>query len=320
MLKLLIAVLAVSMTTLAAVKVEKTNYHGWPNSYRITNGTVELIALTDVGPRIIRYGFVGGQNLFKEFEEQLGKSGESTWEARGGHRLWMSPEDKVLTYAPDNSPVQFKVLKDGIELTGPVEKETGLQKTITVHLASSGSEVTVLHRIANRSEKTLHIAPWSLTMMAQGGHGITGFPPRGSHDAVLGPTNPLVMWAYTDFSDPRWHFTKKYLTLQQDPHNNEAQKTGIFNIHSFGAYLLGSDLFIKQSSAESGKPYPDFNCSYEMYTDAGFLEMETLGPLSNVKPGASVNHTERWSLHKNVHVKAWTDGELDRVLSPLLKD
>ncbi|HXF27943.1 MAG TPA: hypothetical protein VN610_11740, partial [Bryobacteraceae bacterium] len=113
MLKLLIAVLACSMTTLAAVKVEKINYHGWPNSYRITNGTVELIALTDVGPRIIRYGFVGGQNLFKEFEEQLGKSGESTWEARGGHRLWMSPEDKVLTYAPDNSPVQFKVLKDG---------------------------------------------------------------------------------------------------------------------------------------------------------------------------------------------------------------
>ena len=47
--------------------------------------------------------------------------------------------------------------------------------------------------------------------------------------------------------------------------------------------------------------------------------METLGPLSNVKPGDSVNHTERWSLHKNVHVKAWTDGELDRVLLPLLK-
>jgi hypothetical protein len=37
----------------------------------------------DVGPRVIRYGFIGGQNVFKEFEEQMGKSGESTWQPVG---------------------------------------------------------------------------------------------------------------------------------------------------------------------------------------------------------------------------------------------
>jgi len=31
---------------------------------------------------VIRYGFVGGQNLFKEFKEQLGKIGEKAWQAR----------------------------------------------------------------------------------------------------------------------------------------------------------------------------------------------------------------------------------------------
>ena len=47
----------------------------------------------DVGPRIMRFGFVGGQNLLKEFPEQLGKSGEEKLQLRGGHRVWKAPED-----------------------------------------------------------------------------------------------------------------------------------------------------------------------------------------------------------------------------------
>ena len=29
-------------------------------------------------------------------------------------------------------------------------------------------------------------------------------------------------------------------------------------------------------------------------------------------------HTERWTLHKNVHIREWNDAELDRVLLPLV--
>src|SRR5436309_8132483 len=136
-----------AMTLSAAVKIEKIQYRGWPNCYRISNGEVDLIVTTDVGPRVIRYGFIGGQNVFKEFNEQMGESGESTWQARGGHRLWMGPEDAVLTYALDNSPIQAQVKGDVIELTQNVEKETGLQKQITVKLAAKGSGVEVLHRL-----------------------------------------------------------------------------------------------------------------------------------------------------------------------------
>src|SRR6185437_2663069 len=131
MLKSIFLLVTIAMSASSAVKVEKTAYRGWPNCYRISNGTVELIVTGDVGPRIIRYGFAGGQNLFKEFDEQMGKTGEADWQARGGHRLWISPEDKVKTYAPDNRPVRIKVLADGVEATEPVEPLTGLEKTIT---------------------------------------------------------------------------------------------------------------------------------------------------------------------------------------------
>ncbi len=45
-----------------------TEYRGWSNCHRVTNGRVELIATGDVGPRIIRFGFTGGANLFGEIE------------------------------------------------------------------------------------------------------------------------------------------------------------------------------------------------------------------------------------------------------------
>ncbi len=62
-----------AMSCAAAVKVEKTQYQGWQNCYHISNGAVELIVTADVGPRIIRYGFVDGPNVFKEYREQLDK-------------------------------------------------------------------------------------------------------------------------------------------------------------------------------------------------------------------------------------------------------
>lgn len=38
--------------------IEKTPYGGWPNCYRIFDNEIELIVTTDVGPRVIRYGFI----------------------------------------------------------------------------------------------------------------------------------------------------------------------------------------------------------------------------------------------------------------------
>jgi len=158
--------------------VEKVSYGGWPNCLRIADQEVELIVTTDVGPRVIRYGFIGGQNLFKEFADQMGGSGEAEWRPRGGHRIWVAPEIVPVTYAPDNLPVRATVRENGVELTQPVERETRLEKSIEVQLLSG--RVTVMHRIKNVASKARTLAPWALSMMAPGGVGITRFPPRGT--------------------------------------------------------------------------------------------------------------------------------------------
>jgi len=318
MFKTIAIAVAFSLSAMAAVKIEKTNFKGWPNSYRISNGEVELIVTTDVGPRVMHYGFVGGRNVFKEFTEMLGKSGETTWQARGGHRIWAAPEDAVKTYALDNGPVHISIKGNVVELTQPVESLTGLEKRITVKLAPRGTAVEVIHQIKN-TKQPVRLAAWALTMMAQGGIGIHGFPPRGTHPKDLAPTNPLVMWAFTDLTDKRWQFTKKYMMLHQDPNNHgQPQKLGSFNSHTWGAYLLDSDLFIKHYEADPKRTYTDLGASFETFTNADFLELETLGPLTDLAIGQSLQHVERWTLHKNVHIPEWTDATLDRVLLPLV--
>ena len=302
----------------ADVKVEKVEYKGWRNCYRVSNGEVELIATSDVGPRVIRFGFVGGQNLFKEFTEQLGRSGEDKFQLRGGDRVWKAPEDPVATWAPDNVPVEISVTRNGLIARAPVEPLTHLRKEIEIRMADRGTDVTVVHRVTNESLFPLEYSAWALTMMAPGGVAISGFPPRGKHPANLEATNPLVMWAYTNLADKRWTFTKKYLALRQDPNNSEAQKLGLFNPHTWGAYVLNGEAFIKQAAGDAHASYPDFGCSFETFTNNEFLEMETLSPLKKMAPGETVEQTEHWTLHKNVRLTEITDAAIDAEISPLL--
>jgi len=105
--------------------------------------------------------------------------------------------------------------------------------------------------------------------------------------------------------------------LRQDPANAVPQKLGSFHRHTWGAYLLGGDLFVKRYEAP-GNPeaYPDFGCSFETFTNADFLELETLGPMTTLEPGEALTHVERWSAFRGVRVERWDDAELDSVVRP----
>lgn len=307
-----------AVSVIAAVTVEKIPYAGWPNCYRLSNGEVELIVTSDVGPRIIRYGFEGGQNFFVELEEDLGKTGGDNWRLYGGSRLWVGPEDPVYSYGADNDPVQVEISGNRLTAQAPVE-HTGVQKAIAVELSDEGTSVRVVYTLANRTIWPLRIATWVLTMMAPGGAGITTLPPRGTHPEVLAPTNPLVVFAFTNMADPRWTWLEKYIVLRQDPQNADPEKIGLFNPATRGAYLLNGELFVKKFAASPDEEYPDMGASYETFTNERFLEIETLGPLRTLQPGESLDHVEEWSLHRPVAVDSWDDAELDRALAPYLE-
>jgi len=92
--------------------MERVNYLGQGNCYRLSNGTVEAIVTTDVGPRILRYAFLPGEKILGEFPDLKVTTGLGEWAAFGGHRLWTAPESMPRTYAPDSLPVEFEIEGD----------------------------------------------------------------------------------------------------------------------------------------------------------------------------------------------------------------
>jgi hypothetical protein len=278
-----------------AVKIEKVAYGGWANNLRITNGQVELIATLDIGPRVIRYGFVGGENVFKEYTDQLGKSGEKDWQIRGGHRLWVAPEDEKRTYFPDNAGVAYEERAGRVVLTPPPESPWGLQKQIELYLSPQGSRVEVLHRIRNVGKTSTELAPWAISVMAPGGVEIIPLPPKRPHPQALLPNQVLVLWPYFDFTDPRYTFGRQVILLRQDIKRGPT-KIGLRHTLGWAAYANRGALFIKRFNHFPDRTYPDFGVNYETFTNEDMLEMETLGPLVTLKPGEEVLHTETWEL------------------------
>ncbi len=294
--------------------VSKIAYRGWPNCYRLWNDSVEAIVTTDVGPRIIRFGFAG-ENELGEFPDQLGRTGGDEFRLYGGHRLWHAPESLERTYCPDNSAVAIEVGADAVRLTQPVEARTGIQKEMLVSLSPADTGLRIVHRLWNRTPWPVDLAVWALTVMAPGGTAVIPLPPRMPYPEGLLPTGRLTLWPYTDFTDPRWQWGRRYVLLRQDPAASSRQKLGASVPDGWMAYARNDRLFVKTSRYVAGATYPDLGSSVETFTDGRMLELETLSPIARVEPGDAVEHVERWSLWRDVPVPK-TDDDVDREILP----
>lgn len=298
------------------IEIERPiEFAGLPNCIRLSNGTVELIVTTDVGPHVLRYGHVGGPNLF--FVAPPAEVDPGAWHPYGGHRLWIAPEVEALTYAPANQPVEVDWDERTLTLTAPVEAATGLVKSLAITLAPEGDHVRVLHRIEQRGERALPLAPWALSVMATGGTAIFPQEPFAPHPDQLTPARPLVLWSFTDMADPRWTWGGRYILLRQEPGNTKRQKVGLRSTRGWMAYALGNELFIKRHAHQEGATYADFGCNVETYTDESMLELETLGPLVTPARGEATEHVEDWFL-AHAAIEDFNETALDTHVLPLV--
>src|SRR5580700_1064251 len=167
--------------------MEKVSYLGLNNCLRASNDRFEAIVTTDVGPRILRYGEIGGANALGEFPDKGATTEYGDWRIYGGHRLWAAPEAMPFSYAPDNVPVDYRIEgKYSVRLIAPTDA-AGLQKEMAVAIEIEGSGLEVRHRITNLSGGPLEIAPWALTVFS-GGTAILPLEPFRAHGDALLPS------------------------------------------------------------------------------------------------------------------------------------
>ena len=279
--------------------LEKITYGGWENCLKLSDDRIELVVTLDVGPRIIRLAVPGGQNLFKEFDDQMGKTSGTEWMSFGGHRFWHAPEVFPRTYAPDFEPVEY-IWKDNIlSLMQKTEPETGIQKEIEIRIQNG--TVHLRHRLINHNPWAIELAPWCLSVMAAGGRLLVPQEDFIPHPDALTPARSLALWHFTRMNDPRFTWGDRLIQMREDSQINSKQKFGIRNAQGWAAYELEKDLFIKAAPLISGGNYPDMGCNFEFFTMPGFLEVESLGPLVKLEPGAATDHEEKWWVIPDVH-------------------
>ena len=294
------------------IMIQKIPYKGWENCVQITNGIADMIITTDVGPRIIRYGFAGRENEMCEVESTTGLTGGDEWKIYGGHRLWHSPEARPRTYEPDNFPVQWEQIPNGIKTIQDTEPGTGIQKEMEITLSPENPEVNILHRLTNSGTWAIELSVWSISAMAQGGKEVV---PLTRRETGLLPNRVMVLWPYTRLNDPRLIFGDKYIILKQDPNAQYPLKFGTSNENGWAAYFNHNHLFVKYYSHNINARYPDFGVSYETYTADFMLEMETLSPITRLEPDASVEHIEKWKLFENVPMPPDDEDEIEKLIS-----
>lgn len=284
---------------MSGITTEVVPYKGWKRNLRVTNGDVELIVTLDVGPRVIRCGFVGQPNFFGEIATQLGKSRERTWMIRGGHRLWVAPEHKPRTYELDNEPVEsVRTTRAGLRVTQKPGRMTGLRKTMEITLPKAGGRVSVLHTLTNAGRKPVSCSAWGLSVMPVKGTAIVPLPKLIRHDESCRPNQNWSLWGYTDLTDARVRVEKGALFVNQKPRATPF-KIGLAEREGWAAYLREDRLFLKLFKHDEAARYPDGNVNLEVYTDATILELETLGPVRTISPGQSVTHREEWLLFRD---------------------
>jgi hypothetical protein len=294
------------------IMIKKVLFEGWESCIELSNDIVDLVVTTDIGPRIMRYGFIGKENELCVVGSEKGLTGGDEWRIYGGHRLWHSPEDKERTYVPDNDPVEWEEIKNGIKVSQETEVLTGIKKEIEITLSADSTEVSILHRLINKGSKPVELSVWSLTAMATGGKEIV---PQTENDTGLLPNRIISLWPYSKMNDPRVTFGEKYIILEQRPDMKEPFKFGIPNDKGWGAYFNHGHLFVKHYRHDAEASYPDLGVSYETYTNDFMLEMETLSPLINLEPGSAAEHTEKWELFDNVPLPSDSEDEMVKALS-----
>lgn len=301
-------------------------FSGWKNCISMSNGTAELIVTTDVGPRIIYYGFNGGPNHLKIFKDQAGQNGGEEWLSYGGHRLWHSPEEMPRTYEKENKPCGWEIEEDGILLHNDPDPVSQMEKDIHIKMDPEGTGVSIDHRITNRNAWPVSFSVWALTVMTTGGRLVI---PQNTTGPVYLPNRNISFWTYTRLNDPRVTWLDRYIFLDQDinaeytsePENRRFGKIpfkiGMHVSDGWVGYVNHDQIFLKYFDCDTTAEYPDFgHCSFETYTNRDILEIETLSPLRTVAPGGYSDHSERWALADNIR-KPQTDDEADSMVTSI---
>jgi hypothetical protein len=141
----------------------------------------------------------------------------------------------------------------------------------------------------------MELAPWALTMMRRGGTAIRPTQAVNEKADDLLPNRNISLWPHSRLHDARLHLEDEFIALKPGL-GATPFKIGAFSYQGWIAYWLEGILFRKTFAVQPGLAHADHQCNAELYCDSHFVELESLGPLCKLEPGATASFTETWEL------------------------
>ena len=275
------------------VTVERISYHGWPDCYLISNGSVEAAIVPAIG-RVMQLRLKGeADGAFWEnrtLDGQLHDAVSNDWINFGGDKCWPAPQtvwtgqqgrDWPPPAAFDARPAEAVASERGVVVTSPIDPGFGIQVVRHVEL-DAGQPVM---RIGTEYRKLLggavRVGIWTITQLQE-------------------PEHVCVLLAKES------KFAAGYVCLlAAEPADLKIDgRLLCFGRHARQRVKVGTDgnslawvgrNCVVRIDAEVGPgEYPDGGCVTEVYTNPDplkYVELETLGPLTTMNAGDRIEQT-----------------------------
>jgi hypothetical protein len=275
------------------VSVERISYHGWPDCYLISNGSVEAAIVPAIG-RVMQLRLAGeADGAFWEnraLDGQLHDADSNDWINFGGDKCWPAPQtvwtgqqgrDWPPPPAFDARPAEAVACERGVVVTSPIDPGFGIQVVRHVELDAGQPIMRISTQYRKLIGGAVRVGIWTITQLQEPEHVCILLAARSKF-----PAGYLRLLA-AEPADLK--IDGRLLSFAR--HARRQVKVG-----TDGSSLawVGRNCVVRIDAEAGPGEYPDGGCVTEVYTNPDplkYVELETLGPLTTMNVGDRIEQT-----------------------------
>jgi hypothetical protein len=295
--------------------VSRVDFFGYKDCLRLANDTTRVVLCHQAGGRVLEYSLHGKNAIWLDPQQQGWElaNGAAGIDLCGG-RFDIGPE-MIVPRRPALWAGRWTAEAIGpraARLTSAADEATGVQLVREFTLDAVGSRLQCTQTIRNVSQRTKAWCHWSRTLAVGGGIAIVPLTPHGRFP------NGYVMYEERNLinprpTDPNIRERDGFLEVLGPP---KFRKLGMDSQAGWFAYLMPNDLlFVKRYKVYPDKLYGEVaGLTISIWYDRNVrCELEPIGPLEHLEPGAAASFTEEWQLEPFTFPAAGQSVDLQRV-------
>jgi len=280
------------------MSIAQITYRGWPESYLLSNGIVEVIVVPAIG-RVMQLRLAGDSagTLWEnhELDGKVHHAATDEWLNYGGDKCWPAPQStwqqhRDRAWPPpsgfDPATMHAVVAGGALELSSTIDSSWGIQVVRRIELQASQPVLRVQTEYRKLHGSPVKVAIWTITQMQEPERVCMLLDPQsklaGNYVHLLAPEPAELRIQGTVLSFARHH--RAYTKIGSD-----------------GSSLawIGASCAVRIDVDPMPGNYTDGGCHTEIYTNPDplpYVELETLGPLTHMSVGDRIQHSATYTV------------------------